>query len=174
MMSYSMTNGYGDHENQPSIEQMEAFLRDLNTDDEEHGAAWLSDDNGTVLEYSVGGNLAYDRVGQPPRHMSGVAHAKVVELWTCLANRQLEKLEREPWQPGASAPLPPEELARRQREIALWQSQRDREFYDTLGTERTERTCRASECTRGTVEYSVFCRPHHFESVFGRKSPFDH
>jgi hypothetical protein len=48
----------------------------------------------------------------------------------------------------------------------------DREFYGSLGAERTNVACRNPGCPRGAIEYSIFCRPHHFESVQRRESPF--
>jgi hypothetical protein len=48
----------------------------------------------------------------------------------------------------------------------------DREFYDSLGPERSGTKCRRENCIRGAVSLSVLCRPHHFESIKGRPSPF--
>ena len=66
--------------------------------------------------------------------------------------------------PGAPEPLPWAEFEHRQ----------DREFYDSLGPERADVPCREPACTRGSVTYSVLCRPHHFESVKRKVSPFQH
>jgi hypothetical protein len=51
---------------------------------------------------------------------------------------------------------------------------RRREFYESLGPEDSAKTCRREGCTRGTVKFSVYCRPHHYEKVKGKPSPFDH
>ncbi len=68
------------------------------------------------------------------------------------------------------APVPPpltkEQIADHYRHL-------DRQFYDALGPERELLRCRSVGCTRGSVSLSAFCRPHHFESVKGRPSPFD-
>ena len=48
----------------------------------------------------------------------------------------------------------------------------DRQFYQSLGAEREGTMCRKAECGRGVVALSVFCRPHHFESVKQRPCPF--
>ena len=48
----------------------------------------------------------------------------------------------------------------------------DREFYEKLGEERPGTKCKRDECTRGTVQFSVLCRPHHFESIKGKPSPY--
>lgn len=65
--------------------------------------------------------------------------------------------------PGAPDPPSAEEL----RTMA------DRRFYDGLGEERVTEPCRRG-CGRGAVRFSVFCRPHHFEDVTKRASPFSH
>jgi len=52
--------------------------------------------------------------------------------------------------------------------------QLDRKFYDSLGIERTDSRCRHDECTRGTIEFSVFCRVHHFEQITKKPCPFQH
>lgn len=44
----------------------------------------------------------------------------------------------------------------------------DRTFFESLGVERQNTECRHPDCSRGTVQFSVFCRRHHFESVKGR------
>lgn len=66
--------------------------------------------------------------------------------------------------PGAPDPPP-----RRKIEHSV-----DREFYDKLGPERADVPCRESGCTRGAIAYSVLCRPHHFESIKRKVSPFTH
>lgn len=48
----------------------------------------------------------------------------------------------------------------------------DRKFYDSLGPERADVPCREPGCTRGAITYSVLCRPHHFENVRRKVSPF--
>lgn len=68
------------------------------------------------------------------------------------------------------APAPPP-LTKRQ--IADWQKNLDRQFYETLGPERELVRCHTVGCQRGAISLSVFCRPHHFESVKGKPSPFD-
>jgi hypothetical protein len=50
----------------------------------------------------------------------------------------------------------------------------DREFYEILGPESESVPCKREDCDRGRVKFSVFCRPHHFENVKGRPSPYKH
>jgi hypothetical protein len=63
---------------------------------------------------------------------------------------------------GAPDPPSPEEIIARL----------DREFFDSLGTERDGTTCRREGCTRGAVQFSAFCRIHHFENVKKKPCPF--
>jgi hypothetical protein len=56
--------------------------------------------------------------------------------------------------------------------VEIIRLQRDREFYDSLGSERTDARCRHEGCPRGTTKFSVFCRTHQFEKVKKRPCPF--
>jgi hypothetical protein len=64
---------------------------------------------------------------------------------------------------GAPDPPPIEEITARL----------DREFWELLGEERADKPCRREGCTRGSVEMSVLCRVHHFESIKKKPCPFD-
>jgi hypothetical protein len=66
--------------------------------------------------------------------------------------------------PGALGP-PPIDLDRHVME---------RKFYDGLGPESLDQRCAARECGKGKVRYSLYCREHHFEQLFGKDCPFDH
>jgi len=48
----------------------------------------------------------------------------------------------------------------------------DRDFYEFYGPEDISRPCRREGCERGTVNLSVLCRPHHFESTKGKPCPW--
>jgi hypothetical protein len=52
-MAFCIANGMGDSSDEPSPAQMRKFLVDVETTDEEHGAAWLSTDD-HVVEWSGG------------------------------------------------------------------------------------------------------------------------
>jgi hypothetical protein len=54
-MGFHIANGFGDSLKAPTVEQMRAFLDDLDITDEEHGAAWLSTDEGLSLEWNGDG-----------------------------------------------------------------------------------------------------------------------
>lgn len=49
----------------------------------------------------------------------------------------------------------------------------DRDFYDSLGDERSDVPCRTVGCSRGAVQLSVLCKVHHFEQVRRRPCPFN-
>jgi hypothetical protein len=50
---------------------------------------------------------------------------------------------------------------------------RDRQFYDSLGEESLNSKCKQNSCDRGIINFSVFCRIHHFESIKEKPCPFD-
>lgn len=171
-MTFSIYSGNGDSADAPTPDVMRRFLEALDPQDEEHGAAWVSDEHGNSLEYEVGGNLAFSQ-STCVRHLPKVSLDRVVELWQKLAAGRLDELEREPWQPGARPPLSPEAREARNRMLAEAQLASDRRFYEALGSERAANPCRADGCVRGSVAFSVFCRQHHFENVMKRPCPFE-
>jgi len=171
-MSFSICNGNGDSVDSPSADVMRRFIDELDPADEEHGAAWVSDENGNALEYEVGGNLAFSRSNHV-RHLPRVSPDRAVELWQKLVAGRLDELEREAWQPGSRPALSPEARAARDRMFAEARLTEDRRFYDTLGPELVASPCRASGCGWGRIQLSVFCRRHHFENVMKRSCPFD-
>lgn len=176
-MAISIANGLGDSIDKPSVEQMRQFLEELDPADLEHGAAWISDDDGNTLEWNVDSRLVYENwcdTGEPPapRHLLGVSVDKTLELWQLLAQGLLHELEEQPWQSGSHPPLSREEAARRANELADWQLANDREFFAVLGSERPDVPCGHPECNRGAVLQSVFCRIHHFEQIMQRQCPF--
>jgi hypothetical protein len=170
-MKVHVENGMGDSLDSPSLEQMRAFLFAIDADDEEHGAAWLSTEDGRSLEWNGDGRLVFSREGHlcPPLHLQNVSREQALELWSALARADLATVEREPWQPGNGYVHTPEKEA----EIEAMMRRHHRELYDVLGAEREEVRCGREGCTRGAILHGIFCRPHHFESVNGIPSPFD-
>lgn len=171
-MHFFVCNGNGESADDPSPEVMRKFLAELDQTDEEHGAAWVGDEEGNSLEYEVGGNLAFTRSDQL-RHMAHVVPDRVLELWQKLVAGRLDELEQELWQPGARPPLSPEERDARNRRLAEWQLAQDRRFYEALGPESSAEPCRIEGCGHRCVRYSVFCRRHHFEDLKKRPCPFE-
>lgn len=170
-MGFYLANGFGDSIDSPSRAQMREFLNELDTADEEHGAAWLATDDGYALEWSGNGRLVFEAPGADrSRHLIGVSEDRAIELWCALAQGDVARVEREPWSEGTGFILTPERDADMQR--AQLESQR--EFYESLGPERSDVRCRRETCVRGAVANSVLCRVHHFESIQGRPCPFAH
>lgn len=59
-------------------------------------------------------------------------------------------------------PLPNEE----------YQQKVDRDFFDALGVERADTQCKKTECSRGAISDSVFCKIHHYEMLKNKPCPF--
>lgn len=171
-MSYFVANAWGDSVHSPTSDEMQRFLDGIDPADEEHGAAWITDDLGNTLELNGDGTLVFDRDDFAPRHMPGVSSGRALVLWSLLARGLVDELEREPWQAGSRPSVPPEEAERRQCATAQWQLDEDRRFYDSLGPEEGSSACRRDGCTRRSISNSVLCRVHHFQSIRGRPCPF--
>jgi hypothetical protein len=169
-MFFYVCNGLGDSIDNPSREQMETFLRGIDVTDEEHGAAWLAREDERHLEWNGDGRLVFGESGASKvRYLRGVSRERTLELWIALAEGRLNELEDCDWLPGNGYVQTPEHEA----ETRAWQLKQDRAFYDVLGAERPDVPCRADGCSRGAVELSIFCRPHHFEMVQKRRCPFE-
>lgn len=68
------------------------------------------------------------------------------------------------WLPEPGAPEPPP-----------WEETKlklDREFFESLGLERSDVSCKSDGCTKGAIQHSVFCLKHHFEMVKKEQCPF--
>jgi hypothetical protein len=48
----------------------------------------------------------------------------------------------------------------------------DREFFESLGEERSGVACRIEGCSRGAIHQSVLCRIHHYEMIKKESCPF--
>jgi hypothetical protein len=168
-VAFYISNGFGESIDSPSPDQMRGFLGEIDPADEEHGAAWLSTEDGYSLEWSGDGRLLFNRRdSRAVRHLRNVSRERALELWMALASGRLAEVERCPWQAGNGYVMTPE----RDEQLREWQLRQDREFYEVLGRERPSIPCRTEGCTRGAIQFSVLCRVHHFESVKKRPCPF--
>lgn len=168
-MGYFVANGVGDFLHSPSTEEMRRFLDEIDTTDAEHGAAWLTTEDGLSLEWNGDGRLLFSREDEDPsRHMREVSRERALELWIAVVEGRRTDVERCPWQPGTGYVRD----LNRDEELRVWQLREDRAFFEVLGDERPEVPCRQAGCERGAVRQSVLCRVHHFESVKGRTCPF--
>lgn len=167
--TFSVLNKSGDSLDDPSRSEMWEFLCDLDSADEKQRVARISNAN-ALLEWNGNGRLVFKcRQSGDARHMLNVSREAALDHWMALAEGQMSALEAAPWSPGDGRGSP----SRRQVELREAQLRDDREFYDSLGAERSEHRCRVDGCSRGTVNFSVCCRPHHFASIRGTPSPFD-
>jgi hypothetical protein len=175
-MHYHVVTRWGDSEDEPNERRMLEVLNELDVEDPEHPDCWLTHETGWTLAMSESGRVVYENLecDSEPRHLTEIPRLKALEMWRILAEGDLVSLESEPWQPGYHAPLSDaEELARRDNAERMTREM-DQKFYDSLGEERPEIPCKREGCQRGAVHFSVFCRPHHFETVNKKPSPFNH
>jgi hypothetical protein len=163
----------GDESADPDESALRKFLQDIDPSDEEHGAAWVTDELENSLEFNGDGRLVFSRGEGRPRHIPHASKDFALTCWHLLIQGRLDELEAFPWQPGTRQPLSPEEVAKRQRETEVWQRRQDREFYELLGAESADVSCSFQDCTRGRTAHSVLCRVHCFEKYRGRPCPFD-
>jgi hypothetical protein len=169
-MGHYVENGLGDRVESPTPDEMWKFLLELDVEDEEHGAAWLSLDNGFSLEWNGDGRLVLtDPAAKGSQHLRGVTRERALELWVALSSGKLDEVKRSAWQPGNGYVRTPE----REAEIRAALARDDRVYYESLGAERTHTPLGTAGCSRGAIELSVLCRVHHFESVRKRPCPFN-
>ncbi|MDP1662134.1 MAG: hypothetical protein Q8L55_09485 [Phycisphaerales bacterium] len=95
---------WGESIDNPTVEQMQRALAELDVEDGEHPSCWLvHEDSSWVLDAYEGGRLIWDELENPdpkPRHMNDVSRAEVLRLWQLLAAGELAKIESLPWRPG--------------------------------------------------------------------------
>jgi hypothetical protein len=115
-MGFYVVNGLGDSLDSPSEAQMHSFVAAVDAADEEHGAAWLSTDDESTLEWNGDGRFVFSQPGRAPRHLAGVDRARAVELWLAMARGDVAKIEGEPWADGNGHVYSPE----REAEIRRW------------------------------------------------------
>ena len=172
-MDYKIANGLGDTEANPTMARMSDYLEAVDHEDEDHGAAWLTDCNDNSLQYNSDGVLVFLRGWSKPRHLEGISRERALLHWLQLIEGRLDQLEQLPWRPGLRPPLAVEELERQRRLRQDEQLRQDWSFFRSLGDELEGEPCRRGGCAHGRIEAGALCRAHHFESVKGRACPFD-
>jgi hypothetical protein len=155
---------------------MREILSELDTPDAEHPDTWLSHESGWTLSVFEGGLVIWENPeeGRGPRYQQHVTREDALRMWVLLSRGAFAEIESEPWKDGYGPPVSEEERQKRQEEAAEMTLKMHQDFYDTLGPEEASRPCRHEGCTRGSVKFSVFCRPHHFESLYKQSCPFEH
>ena len=102
-MAFHVNHRYGSTEYPGSVVGFPALLRELDErpDDEDHGTVSVNHESEWSLSVSRGGHVVFEHVEHGgERHMIGVPDAKIIELWTLLADGDIATIEREPWKPG--------------------------------------------------------------------------
>jgi hypothetical protein len=173
-MKYHVVTRWGSSEDQPNENRMREILEELEQSDPEHPDTWLTHEDGWTLSIYESGLVIWENMESPnePRHQVCVSREKALDLWLKLSRGEVTAIHREPWRPGQSPPQSTEEIAglkRKADEITLASF---RDFYDRLGPERATVPCRHVGCQKGAIFNSVFCRAHHFESIYHRPCPF--
>ena len=115
------------------------------------------------VERGLWSTIDYQTLGECVRWADRLAGGPSDEA-ACDVIRYYIRFDAPPESLGAPDPPPTEEIIARL----------DRKFYDSLGPEREGTECRREGCSRGAVQFSVFCKIHHFESVERKPCPFSH
>jgi hypothetical protein len=172
-LDYLIANGLGDTEAHPSLARMGDYLGAVDLEDEDHGAAWITDGADNSLQYNGDGVLVFLRGEAPPRHLPDISRERALLHWLQLIEGRLVELERLPWKPGLRPKVPIDELERLQHRKEAEHLHQDWAFFQSLGSESAAEPCRRAGCAHGRIAAGVLCRAHHFECVKGRDCPFD-
>lgn len=100
---YVVLRWWGKSEHNLPPERFLEVISELGAADAEHSSVSLKHESEWELSYGRSGNVGFENVESKeakPRHMSTVSPSQVVELWTRLADGDLEWLERQPWKSG--------------------------------------------------------------------------
>ncbi len=168
---YHVQTRWGESEDSPSKKRMKEILAELETEDPEHPDTWLTHESGWTLSVHESGLVVLENPesDEEPKHLPKLSRSHALGLWVKLAKGKLDELAREPWTAGYPLSHPQE---RKDKVEPSWMAEA-REFYEQLGAERPERPCKREGCHRGSVQFSVLCRVHQYESVRGSPCPFD-
>lgn len=100
-MSYLVNTRWGDSESLPSVDRMREVLAELDVDDDEHPSVSLAHDSEWTLSAFPDGLVIWENAElDVAQHMLHVSRSKVLELWTKLAEGQIEAVKQEPWLAG--------------------------------------------------------------------------
>ena len=164
---------WGGDDIEPTVDRLREIIAELDERDAEHPDAWMTHEaSGWTLALDEDG---YARLSDPEFesvfHLPGVTREQGLALWLAFAAEGRDGVASQSWVAGA---FPPEIVAARAAEAEATTERSERAFYDSLGEERSSEPCRKSGCTRGAIQYSVFCRTHHCEQLWNRPCRFTH
>jgi putative hemolysin len=87
----------------PPLSSLPALLRELDDrpEDTEHGSVAVSHESEWCMAVSRGGYVIFEHLERGgERHMRAVPDAKIIELWSRLAQGDIGSIESEAWVPG--------------------------------------------------------------------------
>ncbi|HEX4415329.1 MAG TPA: hypothetical protein VH107_16975 [Lacipirellulaceae bacterium] len=100
-MSYLVNTRWGGSEPTPSVDRMRDVLAELDVDDDEHPNVSLTHESEWTLSAFPDGLVICENAElDVAQHMLHVSRSKGLEMWTKLAEGQIEAIEQEPWLAG--------------------------------------------------------------------------
>ena len=78
----------------PTLEELQAALKELDTVDEEHPSAWLSDRDGWTVDVYEGGLVIVSEEGATLCERRGVTREQALELWLLLQQGKRDEIVR--------------------------------------------------------------------------------
>ena len=102
-MGFHIRHRYGEMERNPNRTAFVALLQELDQgpEDKEHGSVGVTHESEWDISVARGGYVTFENLEEnSPRHMLNIGKCKIIELWSLLADGDLEAIEREPWEPG--------------------------------------------------------------------------
>jgi hypothetical protein len=135
---------------------MREIIAELSAPDEEHPDTWLTHGASGWLLRLEEGRHAYleDSDCETVSHMRDVSAEHALQLWLRFSTGGPDAVANEPWVCGPRY-VSPEELAARKEKAGQALLHVDRQFYDQLGGEFLDATCKVENCARGA--HSIQC-----------------
>lgn len=164
---------WGGSEESPPHDRLRELIAELDVRDEEHPDTWMiHEDTGWSLRLDED-RFAYleNPACETIAHLSNVTAETALTFWDRFAAGGPDAVAEFEWKQGPR-PVSEQESAERAERARQSLLLFDRDFYDQLGPELSDATCRVQSCTRGRIQYSVFCKVHHFEQIRARPCPF--
>ena len=99
-MTFSIVHRDGGFEDEASVNMFSSLYDERFIEDDEHISVSVGHESEWYLSLYPDGTLIWenvaDRIDQP-RHMKNMPKEKVIDLWTKLANGEIEAFNRESW-----------------------------------------------------------------------------
>jgi len=87
----------------PPLSSLPSLLKELDdrAEDTEHGSVAVTHESEWCMSVYRGGYVVFEHLENGgERHMRAVPDARIIELWSRLAQGDIASLEAEPWNPG--------------------------------------------------------------------------